>query len=302
MRAPNKVLDFSKSLLLLIIWVASIANAHIEKVIGQVELSKNNNLPLFIPQVHDSEIIISRDQYVISYDAQRRIPHWVAWKLESKDIGKAVRSNNFETDAELDTYLKQSKGPSAVRPDEYDGTCFDRGHQSPSKDRTDSAENNKATFMMSNMIPQTPYLNRVIWEQLEQFTRNKIVKQHKKAYIIAGPVFDENFGAIGPNKNIVVPSKNFKLIFFLDENQGPEQIGPDTETIAVIMPNVLQDGSKPTMPTGRVTDCESLTHHSALANTNATSQVEMQIPEEWKKYQSSLSDIQKLTGLEFVKR
>ena len=201
------------------------------------------NIAGSVPASDLSEIIISREQYVISYNKTRRSPNWVAWKLEANQIGTTGRSNNFATDTELDTYLSQAGAPRAVDPTEYRGSCYDRGHQIPSADRTDVVTNNEATFMMSNMIPQTAYLNRVVWEHLEQYTRDLVQKQGKKVYVIAGPIYDQDFGAVGTNKDIPVPSKDFKVVVILNADQTPADINANTEMIAVIMPNLLQDGT-----------------------------------------------------------
>jgi hypothetical protein len=60
-------------------------------------------------------------------------------------------------------------GRYRVRPTDYAGAGFDRGHLCPSADRTSSAADNSATFLMSNMIPQAPNLNRNTWENLESY-------------------------------------------------------------------------------------------------------------------------------------
>ena len=123
---------------------------------------------------------MSRDQYIISYNKTKRLLNWVSWKLETQDIGKDPRAKQFTTDTDLEKYLLKKGEKPAVAPDEYSQSCFDRGHQTPSKDRTDTQINNEATFNMSNIVPQTPYLNRVLWEHLEQYTRDNVTKKIKK--------------------------------------------------------------------------------------------------------------------------
>jgi endonuclease G len=45
---------------------------------------------------------------------------------------------------------------------------MDRGHMCPAADRSCSKEDMDATFLMSNMVPQSPNLNRGPWEKLER--------------------------------------------------------------------------------------------------------------------------------------
>jgi len=276
----NRIL-FTVSLLLPLLY-SDLVLAKIEVVLGSVPLTKNPNLAIEVPSIPANEIILSRDQYVISYNKTRRSPNWVAWKLEADQIGSSGRSNLFLQDSDLENYLiKSPNNPHAVDPNEYKGSCYDRGHQVPSADRTDNVENNQATFIMSNMLPQTAFLNRVIWEHLEQYTRDIVQGQGKKAYIFAGPIYDLDFGLIGPKKDIPVPSKNFKVIFILEANQTPADINTSTQTIAVIMPNVLHDGSK--VEANENQPCK--TFLPALVDRN-----------DWVKYKTTLSEVERLAG------
>ncbi|MBC7466139.1 MAG: DNA/RNA non-specific endonuclease [Bdellovibrio sp.] len=258
------------------------ALAKVETTLGSLSIKSNPNLAAALPVTNNSEILISRSQYVLSYNKERRTPNWVAWKVESKDIGKTGRTNMFDVDPDLDKYLGTlTPKQHAVSSADYTGSCFDRGHQAPSADRSDAVENNQATFLMSNMIPQTPYLNRVIWEHLEQHTRNVIQTQNKKAYVIAGPIYDQNFGAIGPKSDIQVPSKDFKVVVFLDAKQTPADINAKSDMIAVIMPNTLENGTPHIVGTACI---------PFVADPNEDTS-------DWQKYQTTLADVEKQAGI-----
>jgi endonuclease G len=266
----------------------SSAFAKTEIILGDTPLENNSNLFGKLPLSTNnlSEVIISRAQYVLSYNRKMRIPNWVAWKLDFNDIGHIGRTNNFVPDNDLEKYLS-TYSEHAVSPSDYFGSCYDRGHQVPSADRDDNFSNNQATFLMSNMIPQTPYLNRVIWEHLEAYTRDLVVAQGKKVYIIAGPIFDEDFGAIGPDKNIKVPTKNFKVIYILDANQTSADINSNTPNIAVIMPNILRSGKKP------------IEDHNELCNTS-THPFTLSLATDWKIYQTSIGEVEKESGFKLT--
>lgn len=257
--------------------------AKVEATIGPVPLNQNTNIAVNLPTTQQSEILISRDQYLISYNKNRRTPNWVAWRLEDRDMGSVKRSNSFNKDSDLENYLARSGERSApVDPSEYSGSCFDRGHQIPSADRTNNVHDNEETFLMTNMIPQTPYLNRVVWEHFEEYTRDLVKKQGKKVYVIAGPVYDEDFGAIGPNKDIAVPSKDFKILIVVDANRAVSDSISGAQIMAVMMPNVDEDGSKPVASKG----CSGITPGHSNVN-------------DWKQYQTSVQEIEKASGLHF---
>lgn len=279
-------------------------------VLGTVPLDKNVNVAHFIPENLNSvpEVFISRDEYLLSFNPERKLMNWAAWKIELTDIGHVGRSNAFMPDSDLQAYLNQFN-QKALTPEDYHGTCFDKGHQVPSADRDTTLEINKVSFLMSNMIPQTAYLNRVIWEQLEQYTRNLVVKENKKVYIIAGPVFDEDFGKIGPNNDIPIPSKDFKVVVVLDQNQSLDDINSDTQIISVVMPNRLKTGEKP-LDNKTELCAESLNLNPPKPvpvptpvpvtpepiATSVSPTTPYPEPTAWMPYQVPLEDVEKLTG------
>ena len=56
----------------------------------------------------------------LSYNAEKRIPNWVSWRLAKGDIGQAARAP-FELDPDL------PRGFARVPPHVYDRSGFDRG-------------------------------------------------------------------------------------------------------------------------------------------------------------------------------
>ena len=268
---------------ILVILFAVPSWSKVEGVIGGVSVDQNQNLALKLPDTAASEILISREQYLISYNKNRRAPNWVAWKLQADQLGNSGRTNKFQIDTELENYLTTNQeSVHAVQATDFKNSCFDRGHQIPSGDRTDTEANNEVTFKMSNMIPQTPYLNRVIWEHLESYTRDLVKKDHKMVYVMAGPIYDLDYGMIGPRRDIPVPSKNFKIIMILEPGQTADDISADTEMIAVIMPNVLKSGQAPTPYS---TGCDGIKEEVGAS------------ADDWKQYQTTVTEIENKSGL-----
>ena len=98
------------SMVLLCFYIFEPAFAKVEAVLGPIPLQQNVNLAVTPTFSAENEILISRDQYVISYNRNRRSLNWVAWKLEAKNIGSVQRTNNFAKDADLDKYLARVGG------------------------------------------------------------------------------------------------------------------------------------------------------------------------------------------------
>ena len=173
--------------------------------------------------------LMVKPQFVLSYNSKTHTANWVSWQLNRSWIGTADRQDNFRPDDALPAAAYK------VRPNDYSGSGYDRGHIAPSADRTRNEADNSSTFLMTNMMPQVPELNRGVWGDLEDYCRS-LVQQGKELYIVAGPVGRK--GSIGKTEKIAVPTKTWKVIAVLDrQGLGMQGITNNTRTIAVMMPN-----------------------------------------------------------------
>jgi endonuclease G, mitochondrial len=178
--------------------------------------------------------LLIKPEYALSYNRSKGIPNWVSWQLNSSWLGDAPRQDNFRPDSSLPT------GWYRVSPNDYTNSGFDRGHLTSSEDRGSTVAANSATFLMTNIIPQSPDNNRGPWVQLETYCRN-LVKQGKELYIVAGGFGEGGTGEKGfltvvNAGKAVVPASTWKVILVLD-SPGAE-VTASTRTIAVMMPNI----------------------------------------------------------------
>jgi endonuclease G len=171
---------------------------------------------------------MEKPQYVVSYNRDKGIPNWVAWHLDNTWLGTVPRKDSFRPDSTL---------PPAwyhVKKSSYNNSGYARGHHCPSADRTNTVENNSATFLMTNMMPQASNNNSGPWEKLEQYCRT-LVSQGKELYIYAG-----GYGSQGTidHGHVTVPSHTWKVIMVLDNGDNDlNRVTAATRLIGVDMPN-----------------------------------------------------------------
>jgi len=168
--------------------------------------------------------LLVKPQYVVSYNAERGTPNWVSWQLDQSWLGKIDRQNDFRADDTL------PQGFIQITPTDYTGSGYDRGHLAPSADRTRTTEDNSATFLMTNMVPQRPDLNRGPWEKLERYCRD-LVAEGKQLYIVAGVSGSQK----RLRERVTAPASTWKVVVVLDSPDAA--ITPTTRVIAVDMPN-----------------------------------------------------------------
>ncbi|WP_246601723.1 DNA/RNA non-specific endonuclease [Hymenobacter profundi] len=159
--------------------------------------------------------LLVKPQYTLSYNAQRGTPTWVSWHLSKAEMGSAPRQDDFRPDPALPRQFYQ------VTPKSYSGSGFDKGHNCPSADRTYTLDDNSATFLMTNMIPQAPNNNQRTWSALEEYGRS-LVRQGKEIYIVMGSYGRGGVGANGAattidQGHVTVPKRVWKVLVVLPE-------------------------------------------------------------------------------------
>lgn len=110
--------------------------------------------------------ILDKGYFVINHKDDWKIPYWVAYYLSSSNLqGDTRRTNDFRPDPQLRVGSR-----SELKDYRYSG--YDRGHNAPAAAFKRSREAMSTTFLLSNMSPQTPKLNRRIWKNLEEQIRD----------------------------------------------------------------------------------------------------------------------------------
>lgn len=223
------------------IWIISIGCQQTE-VIPRISLEEEQML-LGNPSGATADVsnannyLVTKPQFALSYSKSRGTPNWVSWHVSKDWLGNAPRQDNFRSDMAL------PEGWYRVKASSYSGSGFDRGHNTPSADRTKSVEDNAATFLMTNMIPQAPKNNQETWANLEDYTR-ELVQAGQEVYVIMGSYGTGGTGSNGGTVNkidegrVTVPSRIWKVLVVLPEgNDDLSRINATTRVIAVNTPN-----------------------------------------------------------------
>ena len=109
---------------------------------------------------------LERDSYALSYDGRTKGAIWVYELLTPDSVaGKAMRKGlQFKEDQDLPEIAR-----STIR--DYLGCGYDRGHLCPAMDSKINEKALSETFLLSNISPQAPNLNRGVWKTLEASIR-----------------------------------------------------------------------------------------------------------------------------------
>ncbi|HEX2120183.1 MAG TPA: DNA/RNA non-specific endonuclease, partial [Thermoanaerobaculia bacterium] len=220
-------------------WTFSIATGTAPEYAPDVHVTFGNPSDAETDLLTPDNYLMLKPELALSYNRSRGTANWVSWHLDDTWTGFLSRVDTFRADP-------------AVPPDwyrvlatDYTNTGFDRGHMVPNADRNPetSIPINQATFLMTNMIPQSPDNNQGPWADLENFLRTLLPAN--EVYVVAGGAGTGGTGSNGfattiANGNVTVPAQTWKVALVLPKDGGDDvsRVTAGTRTIAVIMPNV----------------------------------------------------------------
>ena len=159
------------------------------------------------------QILFNRG-FTVGYSYKLKQPKWVLELIDSKSLEVDIEGRN-------DIFRPDYRIPENFRVDEnhYKGSGYDRGHLIASSNKLSSEISNSETFLMSNMSPQLPTLNRGIWKSLESYVgKLKNKKNVLEVYCISGPLWNYGKtvepldGGLEYNTLIPIPHLFFKCI------------------------------------------------------------------------------------------
>lgn len=145
--------------------------------------------------------VLCNSFYAIVYDDARNANVFSTEVAQTRAV-KVPRKDDFRGDKRIsDTPV----------PEDYTNSGYDRGHMVPAANADDPIEMSD-TFLMTNMTPQLPSVNRIAWKNLEERVRSVPFK-----WVVTGAHYPPNPKVIGKNK-VPVPVFLYKVAFFESGN------------------------------------------------------------------------------------
>jgi endonuclease G len=157
-------------------------------------LPKTSNYPV---------TVLTNTGYLVGYSESRKDPVWVCYRL--------FRPDSFQAPPRPQGFLTDYRTTARANSHDYTGSGYDRGHMAPNYAIAVcyGPKAQRETFLMSNILPQRPALNRQIWERLEQTEIKEYAPRYQQIWVIGGPIF-KNRNRLSGGEDI--PDACFKII------------------------------------------------------------------------------------------
>ncbi|GHV59753.1 DNA/RNA non-specific endonuclease [Campylobacterota bacterium] len=163
--------------------------------------------------------VLRNDGFMIGYSDYLGEPLWVSYRLTPVKSRRDLPRPSFRADARAFEW---------VTPEDYAHSGYDRGHFAPnyaiSQLYGKSAQ--RQTFLMTNIAPQKPNLNRKVWQRLEAEAIENFAVRFEECggvWAISGGIYGERIERIGGVIGVptaffavfVAPCETPKMIAFI---------------------------------------------------------------------------------------
>jgi endonuclease G len=182
-----------------------------------VEPAADAATPVFggIPRSQRPLHVLHNSGYWEGYDEARHDPAWVGFRVRGPALHARLPRPAFEVDARTD---------ARVRPDDFVRSGYDRGHMAPNYAIGSrlGANAQHETFLLSNICPQRPSLNRGLWQRLEaresgpRASERPWAEELGEVDVLVGPIFASD-DAVLPS-GVEVPHAFYRIV--VDPGKG----------------------------------------------------------------------------------
>ncbi|HEX6370500.1 MAG TPA: DNA/RNA non-specific endonuclease [Longimicrobium sp.] len=180
-----------------------------------------------------SGVAVNKREFASLYSETRGAPSWVSWNINATQFGAAPRCDCFTADQTLPS------GVYKVVDFNYRNSGYDRGHMVQSESRTATFQENAATFLMTNIVPQAGENNQGPWVQFENYLNDLARQQGKEIYVVAGGEYTANPATLKGEGKVQIPAWTWKVAVVVDGGEGLDDVHGtgDLQVLAIRMPN-----------------------------------------------------------------
>jgi len=155
-------------------------------------------------KVLDRVKLLENEGYTVGYSESMQNPLWVAYRVFDVPVLESRKRPSY--------FRIDHRTSAKVSHNDYRGSGYDRGHMAPNYAISTryGVDGQRETFLMSNIIPQTPRVNRYLWKDLEHCVARRYGRYFGEVWVITGPVFSEPIGRL--DSGIPIPSGYYKIL------------------------------------------------------------------------------------------
>ena len=230
---------------------------------------------------------LDRGPFVVGWSDSLQHPAWVAYHVPPEARFDPGKRPSFRKDRSI------AKSPTASA---YSNTGYDRGHMAPNRAIATrfGPEAQSQTFLMSNIAPQLPALNRGPWRELEQRIADLWTARWGEIWVICGTISGTNGRSRErlPGTLVDVPESFWMLII--------SQSDDEVRALALILPQSVKFDDFPVHRIVTVDELEKATGLDLMPDLPSFLRDPLKADRPTRLWPIRLRDIFKLIMIRFV--
>lgn len=192
--------------------------------------------------------ILDKGHFIVGYSPSLMRPVWCAYRARRESRFPAGKRPYFRKDPSVKACPKASA---------YSRSGYDRGHMVPNYAIVTryGAEAQKKTFLMTNIAPQSPSLNRGVWREIEHRAADLFTAKWGDVWIIVGAISGN--GRKLKDTRIDIPHSYYQIMV--------ARSGNETRALAFLVPQNVPWKAWPRHYLTSIDTIERLTGYDFLA-------------------------------------
>lgn len=158
------------------------------------------------PQLtHAQRLLLTNEIDTIVYNCRTCLAESVIWHCDTSQFGNADRHK-------IGTFKEDVRVPEPrAHHQDYTRSGYDRGHLAPAADFSRSLELMRSTFLLSNVAPMTPRLNRGPWKRTEDETR-RLARKYGRVRVRVYSFIESSDTARLRRSSVAIPTSFAKIV------------------------------------------------------------------------------------------
>ena len=189
--------------------------------------------------------ILNRGEFAVGWSPSLRHPVWCAYHVIPRQTYVIDRRPNFQ---------KDRSAPGAPAANAYERSGYDRGHMVPNFAMSSryGEDEQKKTFLTSNITPQTPALNRGVWRDIEHHIAELWTARYGEIWVIVGCFSSGRCGRQTiSGSEVEVPESFYQVVL--------AQEGLDVRALAIVYDQTVAWNEWPTRGIVTIDELEEMT-------------------------------------------
>lgn len=190
--------------------------------------------------------VLQRGEFAVGWSPSLKHPVWVAYHVPPR--GDSTTSEPADP-TKRPAFQKDRSVESSPTADAYKGSGYDRGHLAPNyaiATRFGEAAQ-KRTFLMTNIVPQTPALNQGVWCDVEHRIASLWSGRYGEVWVIVGalPGRGERL-----ESGVEIPSALYQVVM--------AQTDDGVRALAMVFPQEISQSAYPARYIVSIAELESM--------------------------------------------